>query len=385
MRAEVLHSFYPSVRIDSPFGVRVTQRDTMPSGRVSDYLRTMRYCSLDYDYAREYFRSRASIQVGACTSFRIGRWYCRNLDWHYSYQCDFIVRTQGQIGVIGVAGGLSAMTKSVADSGAYTEAYRILPFYLQDGRNEYGVFANMNVVYADYGFTTKSIPMVHEDDEICSIMLVRYVLDHFHSATEAVEALRDYISVYPPKALVEQGYEIHWMIGDATKTYVVEIINNQVVFFEANKMTNFYLHGVTLHDGKVYTNVDEHKPSECGITDFGSGMERFNLIPDTIADKTAARNALNNLLFTKAYTELENVWYSEFVGRFSIGTVTADTAPDSEVLQSVLEIARNDYRNRDRNNPKTWITTHSCIYDLDNGSMYVVSQEDTENEYEFRF
>lgn len=376
------------------------KRTVLPSlERVGEYLYAIDYDYLDYDFAKQFFLSKSpSFRPAGCSSVRNGNYYGRNLDWFYDNGVDFLVRTpsrNGKLAVMGIAGGLPELSKEVVAFGKYADAYRILPFYLQDGINEAGVFCNINVIPLDKGLTTLAVPSEAEKARICSLMLPRYILDTFSTADEAVEYLQKHVAIYVPRSLQEMGYEAHYMIGDATKTYVVELVDNQVVAHIHSRMTNFFIDGVTFNaDGTVYTpaDVDDgHKASDNGITEHGSGLERYNLIVENYAGantKAGMRNLMNQLLYSRAYQghpdAPENLWHTEFVG---LRGLTVDSP--AEDFAEIEEVTGELYASRDRNLPvdveRTWHTTHSSVYDLDTKKLYLVSQEDTEHEYVFGF
>lgn len=345
--------------------------------KIYDYLYDTTYINLDYDYAYDYFKSRGpELNIGGCTSVRNGHFYGRNLDWLYSNQVDFIVRTED---TIGIAGSVSDLTKNVVENDKFNEAYHIMPFFLQDGVNKHGVFANINVVNIDssFGTTTYSEPLVSKVDEVCAIMLVRYILDKFESAQEAVEYIRDYVSIFFPVSLQEQGYECHWMVGDRTKTYAIEIINDRVNIIETNILSNFYLTGFTPNeDGTAYSIIDvpTHIPSvENGLRPLASGVERYNIAVKGIQNGYSMRTIMNSLLYTNTYTlqQGDDFWYSEYVsGELGIDNSVAEYDTDGRINRIIAQ-----YQTRDRNNPVTWHTTHSCVYDLNELTLNIISQE----------
>lgn len=367
--------------------------------KLADYFYEYNVQSLDYAYAREYFEGlNPDASIGLCSSVRSGNFYGRNYDWYYNANAGVLVRTKAasdRHAVMGVAGGLTGFTKALVDSGVDSELYRILPFYLLDGVNDAGVFCNINVVPNDKGVAETTTPLVSEQDRICSLMLVRYVLDKYSTAQAAVEDLRDHVAIFTPKKLREMGYESHFMIGDATHTYVIEFINDEVVINESEVMTNFYLDGVTLVGGEfVYTNADAaggNLPSSIGITGHGSGLERYNIAADGLGSantKAGMRQLMNSLLFTKCYkSDTDPFWYSDYVGVSEDGAtdITVDTLPDDDDMIARIEKVKAQYASRSRDNANTWHTEHSSVYDLANGKVYIVAQEDTTVEYELEF
>lgn len=211
---------------------------------VKNYFYEIEYADIDYEYAYKYFKEKQPIIFDGCSSVRNGNWYGRNLDWTYDNNAEFLVRTpnaNGRYATIGIASAISGLTNDVVKSKAYNDQYKIVPFMLSDGINEHGVIANMNVVPLDKGATTKSVPKVSEELEMCSLMLVRYILDHFSSAKEAVEYIENYVSVFMPTTLLNMSYETHLMVADENETYLIEFVGNEIVTMQMDKpyMTNF--------------------------------------------------------------------------------------------------------------------------------------------------
>lgn len=356
-----------------------------------DYLlHKIEYSSLDYEYAKEFFKGKAPVNIGGCSSIRCGNFFGRNLDWFEPEngnqgQPDFFVTTaaDGQRHKVWGIASVQGINESIAVNHYNTYLWRVLPFYLQDGKNDAGVFCNINVVPTDKGINTYTIPQVEKREEICSLMLVRYILDHFSSALQACEYIRDYVSVYMPVGLTEMNYESHYMVGDANSTYVLEIVENHIVFYEHNIMTNFHIDGVEfLPDGKVYTNADAtdgNLPTSLGITPYGSGLERYNILvdaqPTTLEEM---RVVMNTILYSKAYDlDVEPYWYSEFVNQDY--EVTVDSLPTDENMEYVINAAQ-EIKHGEREG-RLWMTTHSVVYDLVNDVIDIVSFERINKEY----
>lgn len=328
---------------------------------------------LDYAFARAYFEGRAVEPIaGGCSVIVKDGVIGRNYDWLLDGKAAFGIRTaaiNGRHAVVGMAGGLSQLTDSFVDSGAYSEAYKILPFYLQDGKNDRDLFAEVNVVPTRH--SGRTVPLVEKRDSVCAIMLVRYILDNFDSVDAAVAYIRDYVEVFNAATLEDMGYELHFTLADTTKTVVLEIIDGGIVVIESNKSTNFHLHGVTLNeDGTVYTNADVadgHLPSSQGIENYGSGLERFNIL--NAAEDVA--QAMRAVLYSKTYTELTDVWYSEFVG----GNVTIDTPIDNAALLARIAEQRQKWEEQAEG---VSITVHSAIYKFGEGGFKVSVHEGEE-------
>lgn len=339
--------------------------------KVKDYLYETTFLDIDDDYAIEYFKGKKPhVSAGVCSSFiKNGRVY-RYLDWTYDNNVEFIVRTPARPGRYAVTGISSTLplTKTFVEGREYSDLYRLVPFYLSDGENEKGLVVCTNVVPLDFEPTTETIPETEKRAEICSVMLVRYLLDRYATAYEAVNALRNYISVFIPAALQEMGYEQHYLIADKDKAYCVEFIENAVVAIDVTEdpiITNFYLYGTHGIENGVYTPADVaegHLPSSQGITPHGAGLERYNLI----------KNSDNpDLWYTNTYKRsTAPFWYSEYVG----GDLTVDSVPSLFEDRVASYISAYECRTRD-DEVKTWQTVHRTVYDFASKAISITVQE----------
>lgn len=373
--------------------VLVDLGDIFPSyeiSRVTDYLYYDEVKKLDYEYAIEYMKENqqpeSEISGGGCSSVRIGDFYGRNFDWFYSKEASVVVRTEN---TIGVAGGMSfctddSMSQIKEGMSQNDRRLRLIPFFLLDGVNKKGLFINNNIVHRETSKGTNrfSTPLIESKDEICSLMIPRYVLDRFDNALEAIEYIRDYVTVYTPKYLDEQDYECHFMVGDKEHTYIMEIINGTVTYREYNIMTNYYLDGVTFNeDNTLYSIIDtpEHTPSvDNGLSMYSSGVERHNILA---AFEGSMRERMNVILYTQTYTGEEGAdfWYSEYTG---LGLGIDNTVAEYEENGRIGRI-KEQYINRTRDDRNTWQTTHSSVYNLKDLTLNIVVQEDTEHEYNY--
>ena len=365
--------------------------------KVKDYLYEAYYDNLDYYEAYKYFSSGEDIgNVGACSAARNGQFYGRNLDWLYNNQAEFIVHTSrsaGKYATIGVAGGMPALTEKFVSSGKYSKEYKIVPFRLYDGINECGVIANMNVVPLDKG-SNRSIPTVSSKVTVSGNMLVRYLIDHFATAADAVKFVREHMTIYFSKSLHDLGYELHFMVADKTQTFLIEFIDNEAVVTEMTEdadttlagkeyMTNFFLSDVVFNDdGTVFTPADDdgNAIDDNNITPHGSGLERYNYIVENIDSantKAGMRTMMNGLFYSKAYPTSESpaspAWCTEFVG---IGKLTAGSPAVD--FDPVFSVVGGIYANRNRDNSDVWHTVHSAVYDIGNKTLNIVVQEDGE-------
>lgn len=346
------------------------------NSKVEDYLYQSYYPTLDYDNAYQIFKEEGDFPaLGACSALRKDNLFGRNLDWYYSNQVDFIVKTphtDSYRATIGIAGGIEELTKDFVESGESSELYKLVPFRLQDGINESGVVACMNVVPTDYGKNV-AIPTEEEEVEICSRMLVRYILDNFDTALEAVNYVKKHCKVYFAKSLHDINYEVHIMVADENATFILEFVDGATeiidVTSDAPYMTNFHRYGVTLNgDNTVETPATGDAIETNGITEYGAGLERFNIIANDY-DTKSVREILEEIKYTNTYTLTEDVWYSEFVG----GDLKVNSAVEDFI--EIVELARQAYEDRSRDEAITWHTTHAVIYDLDSKNAIIRTQE----------
>ena len=277
--------------------------------------------------------------------------------------------------------------------------YKILPFKLLDGINEYGVFANTNVVPTQKGETSGTTPLESQEIELCNLMLPRFILDNFKTAAEAIDYLKKHASIYRYEPLALMGDDIHVMVGDANETYVIEFIENALVAKKFDKpiMTNFFVNDIDLNnDGSVYTpkdywaNPTQDPITKNGITSHGAGLERFNLINsnyNSIEDFDSAKALAINLFYTNTYKDVNPIWYSECVGDYgSLGEINLNSPKSA--FDSAMAVMKEDFEHRSREENNTWQTVHSCVYDIENRKVAIISQEenkDTPNEVVFDY
>ncbi len=350
----------------------------VPASSAEDnYLYELDYSELDYEYANEYFEQRApEFTPGGCSAICKGSWVGRNLDWRYDNELSFIVRTphaDGLYATLGVAGGMPSITKSHYENEGLTEEEAlVLPFYLQDGINEHGLFAEMNVV------PTAGNTQTEGDARFCALMAVRYILDHYKSVSEVLSDL-DNLQMFFPQSLLDMEYEIHFLLADPEEAKVLEVIDNEWQVIDHQQLTNFHLYGVNFDDqNKVYTpwtaQEEEHYAhADQNVELYGSGLERWNILQDAqIFDKESLLEVMQSLYFSKAYEgDMDVAWNSEFVG----GNITVDTPVGTrDFVQRVREY-RKKWQDRSRETGEVWITTHSSLYNLDTLELTLYSQE----------
>lgn len=346
-------------------------------GQTNAYIKKLFVDKLDYAAAKSHFSQNPYVPVGGCTSCYFGseNIVLRNYDWYYDNMMEFVVETSDTryFRSIGIAAQPSIMLEPCG--GSFDTS--LVPFYMLDGINVKGLYASMNVVpiSPDIPVAT-TIPTDEKRDSISSMMVVRYVLDRFDNAADAVDYLSKYVEIYQPKSLIEQGYCLHYHIIDKANTSLVLEFNGSSIFVGANHIvTNFYHQGVTDLSWIIPTpysySQGGDKPTSIGLKPNSQGLERFNIcfnkvLYDGVQDIQDALSFGSELYYSTLYTEntAADVWYSELVGvdGLTIDSPVADFA-------GVLEDAREAYSERDRTTPLVWITRHSCAYNLDTLEM----------------
>lgn len=388
--------------------------------RIYPYLYTIDVDAIDYNYANEYCEKTydPKYKPGACSSVRRGNVYGRNFDWYLDNSVEFVVRTtpaEGRYASIGVGGALVKLSKEDVESHKWDDdRYRLVPFFLDDGINEKGVFININVVNKEDNniATTGTNP---GKPRLSSFQITRYVLDHFATAREAVDFLKNGVDIYCASSPTFAHYEFHYMIGDENDTFIVEFINNKCVVIEAETgvtptdfdktkaMTNFYLTGTELKTEGGVTIVDPETLTNlaCGVERYNNAIKEYDNLTgvDEMIKFMSGYNAEGtpfedtNLRYTNLFTrdpatDFANYWGTEFAGKYIdetgqeavltakdlIEQETSAKGFDPEVLAAMKEyIAGFDPTNRE--DGTYWQTVHSCTYDIKARVLYIVTQE----------
>ncbi|MBQ0035521.1 MAG: linear amide C-N hydrolase [Firmicutes bacterium] len=381
--------------------------------KIRDYAHQAVYTDIDYSKAYDYFSEqipnnnyassrydgsfkRQKDKVGGCSAFRFENLIGRTFDFNYDNAESFVVRTpaiNNRKAIIGVARSRELL-KDIVESGDYNKKYDILPFLLTDGINEDGLFVASLVVPNDKGNTTGTIPTEVKKEEVCMLMLPRFILDRFSNVQDAVKYIESSVSVYNSNILLNMGYEIHYFMADKQgNTGVLEFVDNVLKFNPCGFVTNFFIDGMRPNtDGSVYTPATQsgtlNPIEENLITEYGCGLERYNHINEalkTVRDKSDVEALVYSLKYTNSYTKPKgdnDFWYTEFVG----GDIKCNT--DVSVYNQtggVVDKAIEAYATRDRSTGKTWQTIHGGVYDLDKNELRIVFQEDTSVVYTFNF
>lgn len=333
--------------------------------KLSTYLYYMELA--DYRFSAMPQEASPLFTVG-CSSVRRGNLYGRNLDLGYCAVPEFVVRVDsgsGRFASIGVCADLTAPW----DVSEMTEAeLEAMPTITNDGINENGVIVSVNVVDAkgvdDMTGTAPGKEKLHAS------RVVRYLLDHAESAEHAISLLEN-VNIVGGFS----GYALHWMIADKTDTYVAEIIHNRLTVSKNAQffMTNFYLNYGSVQEEQVIAGTRfENLPL---LNEYAIGVEHWCVLReayDTITTAADMAKVLEAVKATAMYDRAkEPAWYTECTG----GALSIHSS--EEDFHQELERQIGWYETRDRTNPKgDWITWHSSIYDLANGTLLIYSQED---------
>ena len=356
--------------------------------KLDDYLYDITV-PVDYTIGFDEFENVYKRIAPACTSVRFGSCHGRNFDWIYDKGVTFLVRTPhtdelyATIGVGCDISGFSSrsgvLTKEYVESGQWNDRYLLLPFATLDGINEKGLCVSCNVVPVHdlEKPTTGTNPGA--PNSICTFMLLRWLIDHYATATEAVTAIQNDLNIWAPAN--KFGYEIHYLISDPIESYIVEFWNNSVIVSKVYGegindpkayITNFYVNGVQYDEGgKVI--IDSTTPN-------GSGIERYNYITANKADFGTASSMMESLgsklKYTNAYRRTTSPsWNSEFVGVQYGGHIF--TNRDSQEtfqpwLDHVYEVFETSFS---RESGAWWQTVHTTIYDMDTKELHILTQE----------
>lgn len=331
------------------------------------YFHYLRYADIDYAKGTEYFK-RYKPSLGGCSVVSRGNIVGRNYDWNFDENASFVVRTEavnGRHGVIGVARGTNKLTDEFVRSKADADDYDIVPFFLLDGINDAGLFCEINVCpTGDLGLTHGTNPA---GEDLCAILIPRFVLDYASSVDEAIELLRGR-NIYAANSSA-MCQEFHFLLKDKTKTVVIEFVRNEMVVIDtfvddAEIMTNFYLHGF---DG-----------TRQSLTAYAMGIERYDLLKsgyDTATTILRMKELMKTAWYSKAYDlTLPALWYSEFCGNFGerYGDLTKNSDP--EEYMPLMEHCAELFAERVRDG-RTWQTVHTSVYDIAAKSLSVIPQE----------
>lgn len=343
------------------------QGHTRPQ-QIAPYLYEISYNDYQFD---ENQTTLDTMEAFGCSSARNGNFYSRNFDFIFDDTPEFVVRMnakEGRHASIGVALH-RGLREANMQAGEYKEQLKLIPNFTLDGINDAGVIISDNVVsQKDVKPLTGTNP---SGEKLHAGFVPRMVLNEADSADEAIELIKSR-NIYGEAV---SGMYLHYMIADANKTYVVELIDNKVVVEEKTGdqqiMTNFYV------------NMPE-------ISENAAGVERYNILKENYASMNSMEGistAFEKVRFSNAYRySTEPLWLSEVMPKSIANTTDLITIAE---MTNRFDNLRADYWNaitndtRNPANPAFWHTTHNSTYDISKKLLRLTVQEDYAHHYDF--
>ena len=354
--------------------------------RIGELFYEMVYDELDYDYAKSILNFFFPYSTkGSCSGIRNGNYFGRNYDWFYNNDCEFLIkipRGKDHYASINVASGMGIFTKFFVEKRWYFNIYKALPFIALDGINEKGVACSVNVVPSqDCGITCGTNP--ESKNNVSVVMLVRYILDHYDSAEKAVNDIKNNLNLTGAHSKMFND-ELHYMILDEKKTFILEIINNKVVINECPKdvppyMTNFFVTGCK-RDKNGHIDLKSVTPHSCGI-------ERYDIITDNYNNCNnydGMLDCLKKIKFSNTYNEeMKPFWFTGYIHHAEEkgygDLVVNDIIEHPERFDRFKNDNIKSFKNRTRKKGDTYETVHTSIYDIKNKKLFLMIREDFEN------
>lgn len=247
-----------------------------------------------------------------CTGVRFidnngGMYFGRNLDWSVPYGQKVVITPRGYkynsafLGEMSMHGGAIIGMAIVAEN---------TPLYF-DCANESGLaIAGLNFPgYAQYAETA-----VDGKTNVAAYEFPLWVVANFTTVAEVEKALKEVAIVAKP---INQQYpvsQLHWIIGDAKRSIVVEYTANGMEIFEndVDVLTNQPGYGWHKENLRNYMNLFSQMPKEvrwgkAKMTAFGTGSLMQGLPGDYYSPSRFVRVAYLNTHYPVKGTEEENV------------------------------------------------------------------------------
>lgn len=337
--------------------------------QIAPYLYEINYT--DYTPDTESITHKTT-EVFGCSSVRNGNYYGRNYDYIFNDTPEFVVRvskTDTRHASIGVATHYG-LRENLMAKGEYDKQLELIPNFTLDGINDAGVIASINVTPGeeDSGKLTGTNP---NGEDLDMAQVVRFILDNANSADHAVELLKTR-NLY---GTAVDGWYLHVMIADPEKTYIVELLDNQMV---AQEKTG---------DEQIMTNFNRNVPE---LTEHASGVERYEILKENYDEGSTfvgMRDLMKRVKYSNAYNYATYpAWYSESIPQ---SIIKDQDSPEFAAYLESLDAVRKDYWNyvtNDVRNPANnsfWHTTHNSVYDIEARKIRVTVQEDYSNYYDF--
>lgn len=348
---------------------------------IETYLYEMDYGNIDYDLAYRYLNE--GDLSGGCSAIRKGNLVGRNFDWVYDNSVGVVVHTPASFdryAVMGVAESIPYVDKDTIKQSTIVrdgvDMFSLIPFYLVDGVNSTGLYCCHNVVPIDSTSTKFVFAKKEEKERVSVMMLVRFILDRFKAIKEAIDYIRDYVTIVFPDEMLNKKLQSHFMLGDGGKNKILEFKDGEMIVVDGKWMTNFRVNDVKFE--KITYPAMEH-----GVEKYGMGLERWDKICEgysEIKDKEGMWGMMNEIRYENGYGE--PFWKSDICGMDDDDSEKINVDTDIDKCSNAIWIVRDAYDKRDRNTGVIWITIHSSVYDLEKKEMELKDGESV-NVYRF--
>lgn len=368
--------------------------------QLSTYLYEIYFDRLDYNFAK---LNQLKELDSACATIRNGNLLGRNYDSLYNNDIEFVVKTtrnSGRYATIGIASSIALdgerLDRQFIESNRYSELYRLIPFAIVDGINEYGLSVSVNTISSTTITATEYTPADKSLETIHASMLARYIIDNFKDIDEALLFIQNHLTIQS----AHQGQQL--IVADSDRTVLITLGDTLSITDLITKpyVTNFKVNGVIFNeDGKVYTPENQTELENAAISNmlsaFSKGLERYNIIVDNY-ENTKTKDDMLNLLSMLNYSntyknETTPFWYSEYVGvpvtegATNYLTVTSEPINFESRVSTWGQIFRNRSRLSTSSMYGTSHTTHTSLYDLNDKTITVIVQENDETRSEYNF
>ncbi len=229
--------------------------------------------------------------------------------------------------------------------------------------------------------------------QVGQLAVVRYLLDNAASADEAIEIMKDIdiVNTRNVMALQTFNFEIHFLICDENKSYVVEFDNNKpdgeklIVLEDENIMTNFYLHLAN--------------PKEEIYPENSMGVERYRKLidnKDSVNSFESMKELMRSIRFTNSNrldNEYEDSRYTCYSDHAVFGDDPINYGNYLDHMDEVISLMKNDAQEIEKvlndpllSNPNhLWCTSHSSVYENKNKTMSVAIFERFDKYYNYSF
>lgn len=325
----------------------------------NDYRDDTYFETLDYDF------------TFGCSCVKNKNFFGRNFDFFFNDIPEFIVkvkRKNNRLASIGVAINGKLREKGM-NKLVYDEELEIIPNATMDGINECGVVSAINVVPGND--VPELIGTNPEAKDLHVAFIPRFVLDNATSASKAIKLLKNRNIITTPNV----GNNIHVIISDTEKTYIVEFIGNKMIVQEKRGreqiMTNYFC------------NLK-------GLTEHSHGVERAEILKEHYTEGNTfigMRKLLQKVKFSNVYRfNNKKEYYSEFATQSQIKNKKSEEW--NELLKLFDEAKKNYWISRaeDKRYPSNisnWFTTHNSTYDIERKILRISVQENYRKYFDF--